>query len=413
MGRSFGRLMTLLCAAALLGAACSNPSSSSQNVTLTFWHGYNPEETKVFNTEVTAFQQSHPNITIQSQAVPYDTFHKKLLTAIAGGVAPDLIRSDIIWVPEFADLGALVPLDTAMIDFSTYSGKVFPGPLSTNQFKGHYYGLPLDTNTRVLMWNKTLYQAAGISAAPTTMDEFTADIAKLSNGKNKFGYAEGGTGGWNFLPWLWTFGGSVTDDNVTKASGYLNGPDSVAALQWFVNLYKSHESAPSVLGGDPHTDVGYATDLYGNIIDGPWMVPIFKAQYPNKTVDLATIPAGKGGSSSVVGGEDIVLFKESKHQAEAMEFMRFMLSRQTQVAMGNIGQMPVLSELAGSSDLPSYFSVFQQQLKTAKARTPSPAWPKIDDAISTAVTLSLKGQATPQQALDQAASTIDALLKGS
>jgi multiple sugar transport system substrate-binding protein len=115
----------------------------------------------------------------------------------------------------------------------------------------------------------------------------------------------------------------------------------------------------------------------------------------------------------VVGGEDIVLFKQSQHKAEAMEFMRFMLSKQTQVTMGNIGQMPVLSELAGSADLPAYFSVFQEQLKTAKARTPSPAWPKIDDAIGTAVTLALKGQATPQQALDQAAATIDGLLKGS
>jgi multiple sugar transport system substrate-binding protein len=414
MGLRFGRLVTLLSAIAILGAACSQASSQPSKVTITFWHGYNTEETKVFNDKVvTAFEQSHPNIIIQAQAVPYDAFHKKLLTAVAGGQAPDLIRSDIIWVPEFADLGALVPLDTAMSDFSTYSGKVFPGPLSTNQYKGHYYGLPLDTNTRVLLWNKAMYQAAGITAAPKTVDEFTADVAKLSNGKDKFGYAEGGTGGWNFLPWLWTFGGNVTDENITKASGYLNGPDSVAALQWFVNLYKTHESGPSVLGGDPHTDVGYAKNQYGNILDGPWMVPIFKAQYPDKSVDLSTVPAGKGGSESVVGGEDIVMFKESQHQAEAMEFMRFMLSHQTQVTMGNIGQMPVLSELAGSSELPSYFSVFQEQLKTAKARTPSPAWPKIDDAIGTAVTLALKGSATPQQALDQAATAIDGFLKGS
>ena len=413
MGRRFGRLWTLLLGLMLLGAACTQ-SAQSANVTVTFWHGYNPDETKVFNEKVVpAFQQAHPNITIQAQAVPYDTFHKKLLTSIAGGQAPDLIRADIIWVPEFADLGALVPLDTSMSDFSTVSGKVFPGPLSTNQFKGHYYGLPLDTNTRVLLWNKSMYQAAGISGPPKTVEEFTAAVAKMSNGKDKYGYAEGGTGGWNFLPWLWTFGGNVTDAGVTKASGYLNGPDSVAALTWFAKLYQTKQQGPSVLGGDPHTDVGYAKDNYGNILDGPWMVPIFKGQYPNKTIDMATVPAGKGGSSSVVGGEDIVLFKQSQHKAEATEFMRFMLSKQTQLTMGGTGQMPVLSELAGSPDLPAYFGVFQEQLKTAKARTPSPAWPKIDDAIGTAVTLTLKGQATPQQALDQAAATIDGLLKGS
>jgi len=414
MRRRFGPLLTLLSSVTLLSAACGTSSAQSATVTLTFWHGYNPEETKVFNTKViAAFEQAHPGIKIEAQAVPYDAFHKKLLTAIAGGQAPDVIRADIIWVPEFADMGALVPLDSAMSDFSSYSGKVFPGPLSTNSFKGHYYGLPLDTNTRVLLWNKTMYQQAGVDGPPKTVDEFTADVAKMSNGRDKFGYAEGGTGGWNFLPWLWTFGGSVTDSAVSKATGYLNGPDSVAALQWFVNLYKNHQQGPSVLGGDPHTDVGYAKDVYANVLDGPWMVPIFKDQYPNKEVALTPVPAGKGGSSSVVGGEDIVLFQESQHKKEAQDFIRFMLSRQTQVTMGNIGQMPVLSELAGSSELPAYFSVFQEQLKTAKARTPSPAWPKIDEAIGTAVTLALKGQASPQQALDQAAQTIDGLLKAS
>jgi multiple sugar transport system substrate-binding protein len=407
-------LLTLLSSAVLVSAACGTSTAQTATVTVNFWHGYNPEETKVFNTKVIpAFELAHPGIKIQAQAVPYDAFHKKLLTAIAGGQAPDVIRADIIWVPEFADMGALVPLDSAMSDFSSLSSKVFPGPLSTNSFKGHYYGLPLDTNTRVLLWNKTMYQQAGLSGPPKTVDEFTTNVAKLSNGKDKFGYAEGGTGGWNFLPWLWTFGGNVTDPAISKATGYLNGSDSVAALQWFVNLYKNHQQGPSVLGGDPHTDVGYAKDVYANVIDGPWMVPIFKAQYPNKEVSLTPMPAGKGGSSSVVGGEDIVLFQESQHKKEAQDFIRFMLSRQTQVTMGNIGQMPVLSELAGSSDLPAYFSVFQEQLKTAKARTPSPAWPKIDEAIGTAVTLALKGQSSPQQALDQAAQTIDGLLKGS
>src|SRR5258708_8479167 len=200
MGRRFGRLGTLLLGLMLLAAACSQ-ASKSQNVTGTLWHGYNPDETKVFNDKVvTAFQQAHPNITIQAQAVPYDAFHKKLLTAIAGGQAPDLIRADLTWVPEFADLGALVPLDSSMSDFSTLSGKVFPGPLSTNQFKGHYYGLPLDTNTRVLLWNKSMYQAAGISGPPNTVHEFTAPVAKLSKCQDKFGHSGGGTATRNFLP---------------------------------------------------------------------------------------------------------------------------------------------------------------------------------------------------------------------
>jgi len=420
------RTFTVLAAMLLVAAACQpTPSVSStpsapgasptkQAVTITYWHGYNPVETKQFtDVALPLFKQQHPEITVDSQAVPYDDLRKKLLTGIAGGQLPDVLRADIIWVPEFADLGALVAFDESFSsDFNALKAQVFAGPLSTNVWKGKSYGLPLDTNTRVLMWNKEVYAKAGLSAPPKTWDEFKANAPKLGDGKASWAYAEGGTGGWNMLPWIWSGGGSVTDANLTKATGYLNGPESVAALQFLVDLKKAGQLGPATLGGDPKTDVGYAKDQYGNILDGPWMIPIFKDQYPNKQVQLAPMPAGKGGSISVVGGEDIVMFKSSKQQAAAWEFVKFMLSKDAQTAMGKVGQMPVLNELVGSADLPSYYSVFMEQLKTAKARTPHPKWPKIDEAIGKAVTLALGGDKSPQAALDEAAKTVDDLLAG-
>lgn len=394
--------------------AAATAAPTKQAVTITFWHGYNPVETKQFNDVVLPlFKQQRPEITVDAQAVPYDDLRKKLVTGIAGGQLPDVLRADIIWVPEFGDLGALVAFDEIFAsDFNALKGKVFPGPLSTNLWKGKYYGLPLDTNTRVLLWNKEVYAKAGIAAPSKTWDEFKANASKLADGKTSWAYAEGGTGGWNMLPWIWSGGGAVTDANITKASGFLNGADSVAALQFLVDLKKANQLGPATLGGDPKTDVGYAKDQYANILDGPWMIPIFKEQYPNKQVQLAPMPAGKGGSVSVVGGEDIVIFKSSKQQAAAWEFVKFMLSREAQIALGKVGQMPVLNELVGNAELPSYYSVFMEQLKTAKARTPHPKWPKIDDAIGKAVTLALKGEKTPQAALDEAAKTVDDLLAG-
>jgi ABC-type glycerol-3-phosphate transport system substrate-binding protein len=111
-----------------------------------------------------------------------------------------------------------------------------------------------------------------------------------------------------------------------------------------------------------------------------------------------------------VGGEDIVLFEQSKNKDAALAFLRFVLEEEAQIAMGKTGQMPVLKSLTGHPDLPAYFAVFQQQLATAQPRTPSPAWPKIDEAISTAVQQVLRGEKEPQAALDEAAATVDALL---
>lgn len=394
--------------------AAATPTPTKAPVTISYWHGYNPVETKHFNEVVLPlFKKQAPHITVEAQAVPYDDLRKKLLTGIAGAQLPDVLRADIIWVPEFAELGALVAFDeTFAADFNALKAKVFAGPLSTNFWKGKYYGLPLDTNTRVLLWNKEMYAKAGLSAPPKTWDEFKANAAKLGDGRATWAYAEGGTGGWNTLPWFWSGGGNVTDPGITKASGVLNGPGSVAALQFLVDLKKANQLGPATLGGDPKTDAGYAKDAYANILDGPWMIPIFKEQYPTKQVQLALMPAGKGGSVSVVGGEDIVVFRTSKQREAAWEFVKFMLGREAQTEMGKVGQMPVLNELVGSPALPAYYAIFMEQLKTAKARTPHPKWPKIDEAIGKAVTLALKGEKSAQAALDEAAKTVDDLLAG-
>ncbi|KIY21465.1 MULTISPECIES: extracellular solute-binding protein [Mesobacillus] len=387
--------------------------AQKKEVTLTFWHGYNPVEAKHFEENVIPnFEEEHPGVKIKSVAVPYDQFYQKLITSISGGTAPDMIRADLAWVPQLAKLDALEPLDQLMDDFNTYKDSVFPGTLSPNKWKDHYYGLPLDTNTRVLMWNKKMFDDAGITAPPKTLDEFYTTIEKLSKEGKEWGYAEGGTGGWNVLPLLWSAGGGVTDENMTKSTGYLNSPESVQFLEKLVELNKKGNLGPSILGGGLGTADGYAQGKYGMILDGPWMVPIFKDQYPDFEVQMSLIPEGKGGSVSVVGGEDIVLFKQSKNKQEAADFIRFMLSKDTQLSMADVGQIPVLQDLAESDYMKNheYYGIFMEQLKTAKARTPHPEWNKIDTAISEAVQYALRGDKSPKDALDEATVKVDAIL---
>ena len=152
--------------------------------------------------------------------------------------------------------------------------------------------------------------------------------------------------------------------------------------------------------------------VLATILEGPWMPGIFKNQFPDLKFSYAPVPAGPGGSQSVVGGEDIVVFKSTQNKDAALAFTRFMLSDEVQLAMGKIGQMPVLTSLSNNSDLPYYYPTFQKQLETANARTPSPAWPKIDEAITNAVLKALRGDMPVQGALDEAATTVDGLLAG-
>jgi multiple sugar transport system substrate-binding protein len=362
---------------------------------------------------IAAFEAANLGITVEPTRFAYSDFKTALLTAISSGEVPDVARLDIAWVSEFADQGALVQLDGNMPGFEEIIKDTFPGPLSTNLWKDHYYGLPLDTNTQVLLWNKSLFEEAGLTAPPATMEEFADVACQLSDAaNNKYGYAQGGTYFWAPAPIFYAMGGKVTDEQITTATGYVNSPESVAAFTMLKDLYDNGCISPNLLGGGIATDAGHAEGNYAMIIDGPWMVDIYKNNYPEFEVNFAPIPTGPGGTtSSVVGGEDVVILEGSQNQEAAMKWAAYLLSSEAQKMMAEVGQMPTLVSLIGDPAMPSYFGVFQEQLKTAQARVPHPKWGDMDNAINNAYQRILKGEQTPQEALDQAAEEINALLQ--
>jgi multiple sugar transport system substrate-binding protein len=113
----------------------------------------------------------------------------------------------------------------------------------------------------------------------------------------------------------------------------------------------------------------------------------------------------------VVGGEDVVIFADTENPEAAMQWAAYLLSEESQIMMAEVGVIPTLSTLIGDESLPDYFDVFLTQLETAQARVPHPKWSDMDNAINNAFQRMLRGEQTPQAALDQAAAEIDALLQ--
>lgn len=400
----------------------STPSSSSSPPsgpvsTLTFWgtygNGGNKTQTDALShTIIPAFEKANPTIKINYVDIPYDSLLQKLTTSAAGGELPDLVRSDIGWVPKFAALKVFAQLDGSMSNFSSLSSDNYPGSLATNVWNGHYYGLPLDTNTRVLISSSQALKEAGISAPPATFAELKADASTLAAKKISV-FADSGLQGWNVYPWIWSAGGQVTNPDLTKATGYLNSAASVAGVQMLLELYKQGAIPNLIIGnkGATPTSDGLPKASYATILDGPWMTGIWKGQYPSFAPVYSQVPAGPGGSISVVGGEDINMTTTSTHQAAAMKFMQFTQTADYQLAMAKTGQMSVVKSLdAQEASLVPAFAPFIKQLQTARPRPSVPQATAIDTALQDELTKAFQGGETVQQSLDKAAAAIDPLL---
>lgn len=414
-------------AATLALAGCSSSSStddssggsSSSPVTLTMWgtygNGGNTAQTDVLTkTLIPSFEASHPGVTVEYIDIPYDSLKQKLTTGAAGDELPDLVRADIGWVPQFAELGVFAALDTSMDDFQELADATYPGSLATNAWDGHYYGLPLDTNTRVLVTSQKALDAAGMSTPPATFDDLTAMATKLK-GTGISVFADSGLQGWNILPWIWSGGGEITDKELTKASGYLDSNKSVAAVQMLADLY-ADGAIPNLLTGNTgatSTSDGLPGGQYATILDGPWMQDIWKGQYPDFTPIYSPVPAGDGGSISVVGGEDIVVTATSKHQEAAADFVRFTQGEEFQLAMAKVGQMTVITALGDKeAAIAPFYETFATQLTTARSRLAIPQSSEVDTILSTELTPAIEGKVPVKEALTSAAKQIDALLKG-
>jgi multiple sugar transport system substrate-binding protein len=402
----------LVFAVLLLLLIAALPAVAQDQVTVQYWHTMSDPETAKLDELIAAFEADNPGITIEATRYAYDDFKQALLTGIAGGEPPDVARLDIVWVPQFAEMGALEAMDTALPDLADRLDQFFPGPLATNYWNGQYWGMPLNTNTQVLLYNAAQFEEAGLTP-PATVEEFATAACALTKGEEQYGYALGGTYFWAPAPLFYAQGGTVTDPDVTTATGYVNSPESVAAFQTLVDLYNQGCISPNLLGGGVGTADGHATGLYSMIIDGPWMVDIYKSSYPDFEVNFALVPAGANGSSSVVGGEDVVLFANSPERDAAISWINYMLSEDYQLGMAQVGVIPTLNSLTGNEALPEYFGIFMEQLATAQARTPTPVWGDIDNSINNAFQYMLRGEKTVQQALDDAATEIDGLLAGS
>jgi multiple sugar transport system substrate-binding protein len=144
------------------------------------------------------------------------------------------------------------------------------------------------------------------------------------------------------------------------------------------------------------------------------MYPQFTESYPKFVLHTAPVPAGPGGSISVVGGEDIVMTNASSNKPAAEQFIDYMLSPTAQLAMAKVGQMSVRTDLVSQMEaIHPYYKAFMTQLKTARPRIPTPQYPKIESIISDEVQKAFEGKETVRQALTSAAKQVDPLLSES
>lgn len=386
-------------------AASDSPQAAqpAQEITLTFWHTYgDSEEAQFLNVVLPLWEAQHPDIKIDAVRQDSGQFHQMIVTSFGTGMSPDVARVDIANIASYANQGGLAALSD-YADFAEISKDYMDAPLSTNLYQGKYYGLPLDTNCKAAVVNLNVMGELGLSQAPATMEEFIA----AAQDRGSYSINVSGVGDWDMYPYFWLFGGTLTDDAFTKASGYLDSEASIAAMNQIVELHDRKILTIRDVDGSVDAWDGINSE-YAMFFEGPWYFGSYE-EAESRGIVAAQIPSYNGQSASVVGGEDIAVFATSKNPDAAYEFAKFMTRPEVQLAMLEAGQLPVLKSLVNSEAVQSnpVWSVYMEQMASAKARIPSPNNSAIQEIWSEAVTNIFVNGADVASELRSAAAKID------
>ncbi len=378
-------------------------------VEITFWHNYGADAESPYFEEVILpmFKEQYPNIHVTVIAQGNDQYTDQIVVSAGTDTAPDVARLDITSVAGLAKLGALYPLD-GLEGFEDVKASLFEGPMSANLYQGSYYAMPLDTNCKTAVFNMATLEKIGLAEVPATMEEFI----EASKGAGFPTINVSSAGEWDFMPYFWLFGGAVTNDEFTKATGYLDSQASIDAVNKLVDLHDEGILTIKEIDGSTDAWDGIKSGEYAAFFEGPWFFT-FTGDWQELGLQPALIPSYNGTTTSVLGGESIGVFANCEHPEEAFTFVKFLLSEEVQVLMGkDMGQMPVNEAAAANEELTSdaVWSVYLEQLNSVQTRVPSPESTTIQQYLKDAFDGILRGEMTTEDALAEAAELIDAVL---
>lgn len=288
---------------------------------------------------VEAYNKSHKN-QVKLEIIPNDDMEGKVGGASQTDSLPDILAGDVVRIPYWASEGIFTDI-TKQIDGLDNKADLQQGHIEAGTVDGAEYTLPLITDVSVMVWNKNLYKEAGLDPeqGPKSIDQFVEQAKKVA-ALNKDGvagsYLAGQSGGalvFDLFPSVWADGESVMNKDGSEAT--LDN-DSMKGV---LDAYKELANTTNGLGAGSKEETG-----------ATWTAPFANGKigvmpYPNTSttalfdaekdggfeVGVAPIPGTKEGKTSTfLGGDAMGISKDSKHVAQAWNFLYWLMQSDAQ-----------------------------------------------------------------------------------
>jgi len=282
--------------------------------------------------------EKETGIHVKWDIYPYEsTLKAEMLNFVSNSQEYDVVLTDVVWPVTFVDGGWVLPVkhfldDSKLRDPDIDIKDFFPIWLASFTVNGKLYGLPFDSYSGLLYYNKSMFKAAGIDNPPKTWNELKSDAEKLTDkSKNIYGYALQSALGEtqtcdSFARFLWPWGGRFINTSTHKV--LVNDQKSINGIEFRQNLMKY---MPPGIVSDDHAQVVQLLTQKRVAMITEWSAfyTTLKHSAIGNELGIAPEPKGPYGAYAAFGGFAYMVSAQVpvKRQNAAWLFVQWLTSK--------------------------------------------------------------------------------------
>jgi raffinose/stachyose/melibiose transport system substrate-binding protein len=390
------------------GSSSGGGGGSGAQVKLTIWQNSTTGPGQQFFLDAAKqYHTLHPNVTLNVQTIQNEDLDGKLQTALNSNSAPDIfLQRGGGKMQAMVNAGQVQALNLTDADKANVSAAALAGV----SLDGKVYAMPMDTQPEGFYYSKDLFQKAGITATPTSIDELQADIAKLK-AINVAPIAVGAKDAWPAAHWYYNFAlRECSQATMTTAAKSLkfNDPCWGKAGDDLAAFLKANPFQQGFLTTSAQQGAGSSAGLLGNHkagmeLMGNWDPGVIAGLTPDQKPmpDLGWFPfpavaGGQGDPTAIMGGSDGYSVSK-KAPKEAFEFLEWLDSKDEQEAYAKAFDAIPVNPAAQDAVTDSY-NISTQQAFSKAAYTmqylDTQYGQNVGNAMNTAVVNLLAGHGT-------------------
>lgn len=346
----------------------SATGDAGKPVELRLWTFLNPEQqddprSAALKSIVASFNASQSDIKVSVESVHFSKIDSQVIQATASGGGPDILNVYTDLLKMHTEAKTIQPITKYAAEWLAQEGQddyIY----SADQLKlnGEIMAMPWEARVFTLFYRKDLYDAAGLKA-PETLPELLAASKQVGDG-NRLGFAVGMSEGANaasfmetYIPILRAAGGQMFD---ADGKAVFNDDAGVKAINFLKDMVDSGAMNNQTISmtADDITS-GLKAGNIATAVSGTMRASAIRGSEVGQNILTTPMPPFEKGqpAPTMVAGQTLAIGANTKHPDQAWEFIKYYLSKESQIKWAEAGVMPVLSsayEDAAVTALPNY-----------------------------------------------------------